>query len=347
MKKITILILTEAILFTCAIAQEPDLMTNPAKTTMEQTHKNGMVNAYNALKRVKEIKEDKGTRITPPLWENANDIIYIPTLIAEGQWGAGEREFGYYHWPTEPANAPRAITVKDDILYVLDSRNARIVKFTTEGTYLGIVELEKIKELKVRGKKWKISKNAAKSEIAPKVYIGGEFDFLEIDNEECMYLYVSAGWGISRVVIYSHKGKFIAELSEEDVGYEIQVFFSDKNGEIYIGQIHTNNQKGNVVMLPSGQRNYFKISSSRKIKKVKMKELPESKSKLLWKEIEKPKVTEFAKLDKITAKLIEVHNKKPWLGRTIKLSSGEIYQIVYDDENVDLGWKIIKWEKQK
>ncbi|PKM99724.1 MAG: hypothetical protein CVU78_04830 [Elusimicrobia bacterium HGW-Elusimicrobia-2] len=326
-------------------SEKPNLTTEQIRTILKETSKNGMVNAYQAIKRVQNMKGNKETELSQQSQETDEDI-YIPTVIAQGKWGDGEGEFGYMETEVVPI-APRAITVSDKVIYILDPENGRVVKYKTDGEYLGVVELEKIKELEVRGKKWKIDKDASKIEIAPGVYIGGEADFLEVDYKGNLYLKASDGWGIQRVIIYNSFGKFIIEWSEEKTGEGVYRLLINDNGEVFFTQVYKRNSYGKLIELSNEQRNFFKISPPKKIMKVHLKEI-QPKIKILWKKEEMPKISPKAKLNRIADKLIEVHNKKPWLGKTIKLLiSGEIYQIVYDDENVDLGWKIIKWEKQK
>jgi len=294
----------------------------------------------------KAEEQSEGTSIAPQLRENTSGEVYIPTVIAEGTWGDGKGELGYMQTDYGIPIAPRAITVKDDILYVLDSLNVRIMKFTTGGEYIGTIDLEKVKKLKVRGKVQILRKNAPRHEIAPNVFIGNENDELEVDNKQNLYIKVFEDLDIPRILIYNRRGKFLTEWNAEKTGTGIYEFFSDEKGEIFILQTYKRDDKGKLLRLKKEQKRCFKISPSGKLKRVAFQKL-NKRFKQLYKREDKPKIPKDCKLDNVTKELIEVHGKKPWLGRTIKLSSGEIYQIVYDDENVDLGWKIIKWEKQK
>jgi hypothetical protein len=253
---------------------------------------------------------------------------YIPKVIIEAKWGDGSEEFGFLKSPEEGIPlGPRAIAVTKSTIYILDSLNRRVNKYTKNGKFLGSIILEKVKELEIKGRMRKLRKDSKIFEIGPGIFLGSENEELFVDLKGNLYLYISSGWGIGRVMIYDKTGKFIGEINEENMSVNFKSIYIADNHSIYIET--------------EDQAILFKILSNKKVVKSNSNIAPNKKYRYLWKN-DRPKIIKVN--DKYLG-FIKKSRKKPWLGKAIS-NLNEVYEMIYDDDNLEEGLKVIKWEKK-
>ncbi len=243
---------------------------------------------------------------------------YIPQIIYQGKWGSGIGEFAVIP-DIVPCAGPWAIT--SDIngnIYVLDSLNFRIMKFSNEGKLLQTINLDRKKDI------------ADICELRNGVLIGSPNDRIEIDKEGNIYIGGSFGAGFG-VLVFSKEGRFVRDL-RKDLGLKSAGIEHDSSGNIYL--ISDDPQVANIVIDKSEHNNkileikvaYFKIVGS-KVRKL----------------TNKPEIRQL----NITIPTDEVYKEGyQRIFNSHITHKGEIYSIFWDGNNQNDGVKIIKWLKQ-
>lgn len=300
----------------------------------------------------------------------AQTTEYTPQVIIQGKWGTGSAEFGFTSDNKCPI-APRAIFIRDNFIYILDSSNLRIKKYTMKGEFNSNILLERIMEKKEKGYSKKV-KNP--TQIAPNIILGDQSEELYIDNNGNIFITGYGGVGHLRIYIFNKNGKLLHEIGEDNLKEDEYIPYSEifaigKNGEIYFRvnkkgnkpvKIKSKNaeQKEEIKYLPEYTKEsagYYEISFSGMGRKYKLNEIKESALFHLFSRYSLPSNPMISpKVDPKLYNLIsESRNVYGLGGRTTIMENGDIYETVFvssgiprnlTKESLDAGFKLIKWE---
>ncbi|MEW6557841.1 MAG: hypothetical protein AB1349_10885 [Elusimicrobiota bacterium] len=231
------------------------------------------------------------------------NVEYVPKVIIEAKWGTGPGEFGIFKYGGDRIPVvPHAITVKNNIIYILDSANTKVEKYTTTGQHVESIKLKKVKETIINGKKYKL-KGTDKLEIIPHLSLngmgGGLGIDIEVDDSQNIFLLLDGG-----TVMYDKSGN-------------CNTIYGEFNNVIWSG---------------------LRFSKPLKI--------PRRNYEYLYRE-KCPNVSKTFRIDHKLTKLIEKKRNSEYSRKSIVTELGEIYELLYDIENLDEDIKVIKWEVKK
>ena len=266
---------------------------------------------------VQNQKEVKAIEPAQKLGEAQQDV-YEPVVIYQGKWGSGDGEFMVSE-SSEFGVGPWILTTDTEgNIYVLDAWNARVLKFTSEGKYLGKIDLERQEGVK------------SMAELRESVYIGCEWDRLAIDKEGNMYIggFQMPNWV---VLVYDKNGKYVKDLREE-LGLKTVVLQGiDQFDNVYVSsddkpfiEDKIKLDDGRIVITKYG---YYKIAN-----------------KAIEKIYEIPKLINEPKGIMKNDKYGEGYRR---VFRTHVSDIGDMYGLYWDEKDQQGGVKILKWEKQK
>ena len=177
---------------------------------------------------------------------------YVPEVIIEGKWGAGEGEFGRQIHPDAPAvnriYQPSSLAVDSrGNIYILDVVNNRIQKFDKDGRYLKSIPVESFKgeigvwEYKIKGREYPYVTNSkekpevkGKTEyIRPIIYPDKVLGInIVIDSRDNLYYYCIRG---DKGEVWWFKGDELAKKWEVPAS-EFGMHIDRNDGEIYISR---------------------------------------------------------------------------------------------------------------
>ena len=255
---------------------------------------------------------------------------------------------------------------KENNIYISDEVNRRVIKYSNDGKYLGtiILEQKKIKRKTINPIYLFAKKNPKVfEETYGKSYLNDKPEYIEkeidatpyggeisIDKQGNIYCLSSQDLsGSYSLVVYNNNGKIIrAYTKKELIGEDTMNDFNLINLNIDDkGYIHINAYRmANEFKIAYG----VEIDQLGKAKKIDWEKLDnETKTKKYgYGSIQerKRKIQNFSLTSSKLEKMVKQYRKKDYAINPIVDTNGNIYELIWDDKNLNEGIKIIKWEKR-
>ena len=288
---------------------------------------------------------------------------YVPEVIIKGKWGKGQKEFGFIDGKgKEPSRGPTAVSVDgNDNIYILDTVNKRLLKFTRNGKYLETIDLEQ-KRIKIKSKNplrlyaeknpkaFQSIYNKSIDDIPKYTYkeidavrFGSGGEEIKIANTGKIYfLPATSSFPESyKLVVYSKKGEIIRGFTEKElIGSDV----------LHIYNLNIHADSAYLMALDSAGKNGYglEITNSLKINKLEWNKLDRKTKDIKFKHTKKLK-RQINSSSTIPPKLKSMLKKcrEFYSIQTAIDSESNIFELVWDEKNLDEGAKIIKWKKLK
>ncbi len=285
------------------------------------------------------VEESIDTANTMPVKE------YVPKVILSVEWGKGEREMGFVKDYKNPI-APRALFTSKNIIYLLDSANRRVVKYDKSEHFVEVIPLEQIKESTEYGRLDKVSKPF---QIAPHIILGAWFEEMYVDNEGNIYVSGYGGGNRTRVYVFRKNGRLLKEYTHKELGGYVahtETFFIDSAGNIYV-RLKEKFQFDLVTKsYPTPKvTGYCQISTSTVVDRFTPASSKVNQLRKLRNRYEKPIPLPEGLGAQLSEHILQSRNTRN-AGRTTITLDGEIYETVFDENNQQKGFKLLKWEEK-